>query len=96
MLIVFIFGAVPSSLIVPLTVPAVAASTGLPEADGAPAAGALLSEVLFWPQLIMAMATTKLSAAKNHDFFFITVLNPPVTLANESNSLLNISLYDLV
>ncbi len=42
--------------------------------------GALLSEVLlFWPQLIMAMATTKLSAAKTHDFLFITMLDPPVT-----------------
>src|ERR1700680_1630567 len=63
-LICFILGGVPSSLIVPVTDPAVAASTGLPgEAAGA-------SEVGWFPpppQLISATAGTAAVATNNTD-----------------------------
>ena len=55
MLMTFILGAVPSSLIVPVTEPAVAASTGLPAALAAGALPRVLPLVsASLPQLIIA------------------------------------------
>src|SRR5579862_5051896 len=73
MLMTFILGGVPSSLIVPVTEPAVLGSTAVPPpAAGAPAAGCSLVVLELPPQLIIPTAKLIATAISTTGLAFIT------------------------